>query len=225
MFKSFAIAALTLAFADARSERELKNKDKVRACEDACTAVTEDVTRYAVCNVTDPTTSFGTTGTVEFTQTRTTTRWVKKNDPSEDCQLWACTPDNEDGLINVDADVSSLSPGKHGFHVHKWGTLDTGCGGASGHYNPTGVDHNAYNEVPRHDGDLQMLTADANGDALLNYNDAQATLFGDRSIQGRAIVIHAGVDDLGDGGDAGSLANGNAGPRVGCCVIVASDVL
>ena len=29
-----------------------------------------------------------------------------------------------------------------------------------------------------------------------------------------------GVDDLGLGGDAGSLATGNAGSRVACCIIV-----
>lgn len=31
--------------------------------------------------------------------------------------------------------------------------------------------------------------------------------------------LHAGEDDLGQGGDAGSLASGNAGPRLACCII------
>lgn len=31
--------------------------------------------------------------------------------------------------------------------------------------------------------------------------------------------MHAGADDLGRGGDAGSIASGNAGSRVACCVI------
>ena len=44
-------------------------------------------------------------------------------------------------------------------------------------------------------------------------------LWGDDHIIGRAIVVHGGEDDLGDGGDEGSKANGNAGPRVACCVI------
>lgn len=33
------------------------------------------------------------------------------------------------------------------------------------------------------------------------------------------MVIHAGKDDLGTGGNVGSLASGNSGDRAGCCVI------
>ena len=39
-------------------------------------------------------------------------------------------------------------------------------------------------------------------------------------IIGRAVVLHSGTDDLGLGGDDGSLATGNAGSRLGCCAIV-----
>merc|ERR1711971_1228837 len=35
----------------------------------------------------------------------------------------------------------------------------------------------------------------------------------------RAIVIHAGVDDLGQGGASDSLTTGNAGARLDCCII------
>jgi len=41
----------------------------------------------------------------------------------------------------------------------------------------------------------------------------------DQSVIGRTLVIHQDMDDLGLGGDEGSLANGNAGARVGCCTI------
>ena len=49
--------------------------------------------------------------------------------------------------------------------------------------------------------------------------DSQATLTGEYSILGKAIVVHEGEDDKGLGGDAGSLATGNAGARAGCCLI------
>merc|ERR1711983_84796 len=39
------------------------------------------------------------------------------------------------------------------------------------------------------------------------------------SILGKAIVLHAGEDDLGRGGDEGSETTGNAGARLGCCII------
>ena len=45
------------------------------------------------------------------------------------------------------------------------------------------------------------------------------TLVGPRSIIGRALVIHAGQDDLGEGKDPESLKTGNAGGRVACAVI------
>ena len=38
-------------------------------------------------------------------------------------------------------------------------------------------------------------------------------------VLGKAIVVHAGEDDLGLGGDDGSLATGNAGGRRACGVI------
>ena len=38
-------------------------------------------------------------------------------------------------------------------------------------------------------------------------------------VLGKAIVVHAGEDDLGLGGDDGSLATGNAGGRMACGVI------
>jgi len=36
---------------------------------------------------------------------------------------------------------------------------------------------------------------------------------------GRSIVIHRDEDDLGTVGDAGSMATGNAGARLGCGVV------
>ncbi len=48
----------------------------------------------------------------------------------------------------------------------------------------------------------------------------QASLFtGASDILGRAFVVHAGEDDLGLGGDEGSLKTGNAGGRVACGVV------
>ena len=36
-------------------------------------------------------------------------------------------------------------------------------------------------------------------------------------LDGRSFVLHEGVDDLGYGGDEGSLQTGNAGGRLACC--------
>ena len=70
-----------------------------------------------------------------------------------------------------------------------------------------------------------MLSVNDDGIGSLIYRDPVASIVGDPEadeyIVGLPIVIHNGQDDLGLGtGDdeAGSLANGNAGARVACCI-------
>lgn len=60
---------------------------------------------------------------------------------------------------------------------------------------------------------------DANGKANINIQDKCLAFSGKRSIIGRAVVVHELRDDLGKGGNAGSLKNGNAGSRIACGVI------
>lgn len=70
----------------------------------------------------------------------------------------------------------------------------------------------------RHIGDLGNILVDETGAAsgtLLAY----VPLWGEYGIRGRAVVVHAGTDDLGLGGDDGSRAVGNAGARPGCGTI------
>jgi len=68
-------------------------------------------------------------------------------------------------------------------------------------------------------GDLGNILAGEDGVAIIDVEDKQISLNGLNSIIGRGVVIHAGKDDLGKGGDSGSLATGNAGGRVACAVI------
>ncbi|GFT63409.1 superoxide dismutase, partial [Nephila pilipes] len=75
-----------------------------------------------------------------------------------------------------------------------------------------------------HMGDLGNIQAGNNGVATINIIDHQLRLCGPLSIMGRAIVIHANRDDLGLGGNEESLKTGNAGARVGCCVIGAAPL-
>ncbi|XP_046545971.1 superoxide dismutase [Cu-Zn]-like [Haliotis rubra] len=107
---------------------------------------------------------------------------------------------------------------KHGYHVHEYGDLSNGCTSTGGHYNPLNMTHGApYDEI-RHVGDFGNIPAH---DGLVKHyhRDRIASLFGHYSILGRAIVVHAGTDDLGRGGDPSSKENGNAGSRLACCVI------
>lgn len=68
-------------------------------------------------------------------------------------------------------------------------------------------------------GDLGNVTAAADGTIKGTIVDKHVTLFGQYSVIGRTIVVHAGVDDLGKGGHPDSKTTGNAGGRVACGVI------
>ena len=94
-----------------------------------------------------------------------------------------------------------------------------------GHYNPTGKNHGAPADVERHHGDFGNIVLPA-GKTELSFSDPLAQLSGEHSVIGRGFVLHAGEDDLGRGtGDAkiGSLASGNAGPRMACGTIFFQD--
>ncbi|XP_037094399.1 superoxide dismutase [Cu-Zn]-like [Pollicipes pollicipes] len=123
------------------------------------------------------------------------------------------------GTITVTGTVTGLSPGKHGFHVHQAGSTANGCKAAKGHFNPLGKAHGAPSSAERHVGDLGNIVADANQLANINIKDSVIRFAGDGNILGRAIVIHAGEDDLGLGGQSDSKTTGHAGARLACCII------
>jgi len=110
--------------------------------------------------------------------------------------------------------ITGLAPGQHGFHVHQYGDVsDTQDGlSAGGHFAPDGNPHGMPGDAKRHVGDLGNIQADAGGVAELDFRDPVIRLSGPHSILGRAIVVHAGVDD-------GSQPSGNAGGRVAFGVI------
>jgi len=124
-----------------------------------------------------------------------------------------------DDMMMVTGRVNGLSAGKHGFHVHAVGSTDNGCKAAKGHFNPFGMDHGAPSDDVRHVGDLGNIDSDAQQLANINIKDGVIKFAGDANILGRAVVIHAGTDDLGLGGESDSLTTGHAGARLACCVI------
>jgi|SRR5699024_9877578 len=120
--------------------------------------------------------------------------------------------------IRVDAMVNGLSPGQHGFHVHARGDCSSpDASSAGGHYNPEDVRHGAPGDPMHHVGDLGNIEADDSGQAMLNQEFEFLSLSGDNSIVGKAVVVHAGEDDL------ESQPSGAAGARVACGVIQAED--
>lgn len=118
-------------------------------------------------------------------------------------------------LLRLSGFPEDSNPQPRAVHIHQYGDLSQGCDSTGGHYNPHGVHH------PNHPGDFgNFESQERKINALI---DSEATLFGAFSVMGRAVVVHEKKDDLGLGGDAGSLLHGNAGRRLGCCIIGVSS--
>jgi len=117
--------------------------------------------------------------------------------------------------VQVHAEVTGLTPGKHGFHVHEFGDCTAADASSAGaHFNPTKQPHAAPDATARHVGDMGNIEADTSDAAKLDYLDHNMSLANDeRSIIGRSVVVHAKADDL------KSQPAGDSGARVACGVI------
>ncbi len=116
--------------------------------------------------------------------------------------------------VKVVANISGLTPGKHGFHIHEFGDCSAPDAASAGaHFNPTKHQHGAPDATDRHAGDLGNLEADASGKAHLELTDKAMKLSGDDSIVGHAVIVHEKADDL------KTQPTGDAGGRLACGVI------
>ena len=118
-------------------------------------------------------------------------------------------------VVLVEARVTGLTPGLHGFHVHEKGNCTApDASSAGGHFNPGGMAHGGPGGSPRHAGDLGNLEADSSGAA--NYR-AEVTGISlgtsDDSIIGRAVIVHEKADDL------STQPTGDSGARLACGLI------
>lgn len=125
--------------------------------------------------------------------------------------------------VKVRGYVEKLKPpGKHGFHIHTFGDLEsTDCMKCGGHWNPEDKNHGGRHDEESHAGDLGNITANERGVANFRFETHKFTLFGDvsESVIGRSIVIHKDPDDNGKGGYDDSLTTGHAGARLDCAIL------
>jgi Cu-Zn family superoxide dismutase len=117
--------------------------------------------------------------------------------------------------VQVHAEITGLTPGNHGFHVHEFGDCSAADASSAGaHFNPTNKPHAGPDAAARHVGDMGNVEADASGKAKLEYVDHQISLTNDQqSAIGRSVVVHAKADDL------KSQPAGDSGARIACGVI------
>jgi Cu-Zn family superoxide dismutase len=118
------------------------------------------------------------------------------------------------GGIRVDALITGLSPGMHGFHLHEKGDCSApDAASAGGHFNPTAASHGGPDSPLRHLGDFGNLEADPSGNAHYSKVFPDLSFEGPNSIIDKAVIIHGNADDL------KSQPAGNSGPRVACGVV------
>ena len=119
----------------------------------------------------------------------------------------------DDG-VKVTGEISGLTPGLHGFHIHEFGDCSAADGkSAGGHFNPAGTEHGGPDSPEHHVGDLGNIEANEEGIATVDVTSKMIEFDGENSILGRGLIVHAGQDDL------KSQPSGNAGGRVACGVI------
>lgn len=126
--------------------------------------------------------------------------------------------ETEQGL-RLSGTVSGLTPGKHGFHVHEFGSCGDAGKEAGSHFNPHEAKHGYLPEDKlhaAHAGDFGNLEADSTGKASVDITLPGLKVSGNPfAVAGRALIIHEKEDDF-------SQPLGNAGSRVGCGLIVIS---
>jgi Cu-Zn family superoxide dismutase len=116
--------------------------------------------------------------------------------------------------IHVKGEISGLTPGDHGFHIHEFGVWSEDGLAAGSHFNPTKAPHAGPESPKRHVGDLGNVTASASGHAVIDVEDSHLSFHGPHSIIGRGLVVHVKPDDL-----KTQTPPGNAGGRLAVGVI------
>jgi Cu-Zn family superoxide dismutase len=162
------------------------------------------------------------------------------------CVMTGCTENDKirgilylneliDGNTHVYGKIQNLpitkirNGNKHAFHIHETGNTINGCTSLKGHYNPFNKLHssriisdgsgNTMINYERHVGDLGNIVVNKKGEARIDFIDPLVKLDGPTSVLGRSMVIHLGVDDLGNGNTKESMKTGSAGKRISWGII------
>jgi Cu-Zn family superoxide dismutase len=119
--------------------------------------------------------------------------------------------------VLLTVDLTGLTPGAHGFHIHETGRCSPDFAAAGDHFSLEGVEHGYMNPNGQHLGDMPNIYAAADETARADvFNNARTLAEGtDTSVfdaDGSTIIVHEKEDTY--GADAG------AGGRVACGVIV-----
>lgn len=119
--------------------------------------------------------------------------------------------------LHLTGEIGGLpANGTHAFHIHEKGDCSAADASSAGpHFNPFNTAHGRAGSGAHHAGDMNNLTANAEGVAKVDAHIEGVTLGGGaiNDVAGRALIVHAAPDDY------ASQPAGNAGARVACGLI------
>lgn len=123
------------------------------------------------------------------------------------------------GGLDIVVDITSVSPGEHGMHIHENPSCATAekdgkvvpALAAGGHYDPSKAGMHAGPGKAGHKGDLPHVIANAKGEAKVKLHAPGLTV---KDIKNRSVMIHAGGDNYSD-----TPPLGGGGARIACGVI------
>ena len=131
--------------------------------------------------------------------------------------------------VEVEADVTGLSPGFHGFHIHETGTCEPEA--PLGAFDTAGG-HSASGQQTHgdHAGDMPTLLAARDGTARATFTTDRYALDDLADEDGSAVMVHADLDNQANipdryragkqpGADEETLDTGDSGDRVACGVV------
>ena len=132
--------------------------------------------------------------------------------PSNQHVTGTVTFTQEKNGVKAVVELTGLSPGKHGIHIHEKTDMSAkDLTSAGGHWDPEGHKQHGgptSEADKRHAGDLGNLEADASGKAHYEVTVPGVSIGGKNDIVGHSVIVHAKEDDM------KSNPAGNAGGRV-----------
>jgi Cu-Zn family superoxide dismutase len=120
--------------------------------------------------------------------------------------------DTTHGLL-ITPNLTGLTPGLHGFHVHQNPSCADAGMAAGAHLDPNHTDkHSGPYDNNGHLGDLPALYVDQNGNATETVLAPRLNI---ADVENRALMIHAGGDNYSDQPEK----LGGGGARIACGVV------
>jgi Cu-Zn family superoxide dismutase len=124
------------------------------------------------------------------------------------------------GFVSLRIELENAPPGVHAVHLHEKGDCSAPDAMSAGpHWNPTTQAHGQWGHGAFHLGDIGNIEVGADGKGGTSLRTDLWSIGGkpETDVVGRAVVVHAGPDDF------ATQPTGNAGGRIGCGVVRATN--